>query len=232
MPVLLKTKAELDLMRRLGLLRSLDPSQLMMPHGGVLVTCGDGHQFRDLREHHIRTFHGEEPECLHVVALNGGALSIPHDSPLHNLSFTPELLGFSAGAELTEEQRLLLGPSRRDLPILQDTFSATVLKTVPYVCVYTHFPCAYAALANLSCEDVIELGVRAKERIKRLRPDLKVALFTHVDWEHAERGRVRATYHVPASTWRRTAYMPDVDSLSTSEHRSSPPSSTSPCEVA
>lgn len=137
-----------------------------------VVTCGDGHQICDILEHQAAVC-GEfcEDPVIHVLALNGGALLIPEDSPLNT--------DFPA----------------KDLMLLEEMRVACEVKNLGVIALYTHYPCAMARREALSLPKQLDLLARAKRRVKKEMPAIKVACFCHVDHCELSGEQKRRTYY-------------------------------------
>lgn len=138
-----------------------------------VVTCGDGHQIGDILGYQVAVCgeHREDP-VVHVLALNGGALLIPEDSPLNNDFPTTDLL-------LLEQMRV-----------------AKDVKDLSIFALYTHHPCAMAARVGLTLPQQINLLLEAKRRVKQTMPGVKAACFCHVDHFSLNGEQKRRTYYV------------------------------------
>jgi hypothetical protein len=165
-------------LRKMRILCDVDAHRIPMEQGVILVFCSDGDQSDDtcatVAQHCLE--HRPNPR-IHMQAQPGGALLIPEDSPL-NLR-------------------------NRGLNLVEDICVGYQLKGISTVALYAHAPCGAATLANLSLEEVINLLVRAKLRLKThamgLGIELKAACFLHID--RGTQGGKR-TYFVSAGAWQ------------------------------
>lgn len=170
-------EADRELIRRLrseGVLIDVDAHRLDMKNGVIMVTCSDGDQIADIFGTQSRFVQ----ECrsdprVHTIALNGGAIAIPQNSPLN----------FDV---------------RKDEVIIYDIRGAMELKGINTIALYGHAPCGAAGLCCLDVLNVMELLVEGKERLKReIGDSVKVACFVHVDYHDSKR-----TYFMSADSWR------------------------------
>ena len=159
-------------MRKFGVLDDIDPHRLAQEQGIIPIPCADGDQMIDIFQHQLKiALEGGVAPRPHQLSLNGGALLIAEESPLNK--------------EL-----------REDLVLLAHIRGAMVLKKIRTVVLYAHAPCGAAGLAGLSFERCIDLLMKAKARVKKEIPGMKVACFCHVD----RKGKKR-TYFVSKEKW-------------------------------
>ena len=130
---------------------------LKLDNGVIIVTCSDGDQIPD-----VFRFQGKigkdqkSDERIHTIALNGGALDIPENSPIS-----------------TDGESKV---------ILKHIGQAIELKNINTVILYGHAPCGAAGLCNLSAEQTFDLLIEAKTKVKEVYPQVTVACFYHVDY--------------------------------------------------
>lgn len=161
-----------------GVLRRIEDHLLDQSEGAILVCCGDADRAFEKVTFHARTQLGyrEEPR-IHLVAVNGGPLGIPHHSPVNSAGETP-------GA---------------DAYLLRQIRGARRLKGIDTVVLCAHAPCGMADLAGLNMFQTVELLVAAKLRVREEHPDGRVASFLHVDHGSG----VMRTYFVSREDWER-----------------------------
>lgn len=171
---LLKQDRELaQALRSANVFQNMASRELDLSDGVIIVPCADGDQMPDLFTHELGLFAELGiPPRVHELALNGGALLIPQDSPVRR--------------EGTEDRVLV-----------QHLKDAQTLKNINLVMLYAHAPCGAAALAGLDLRGVVKLLMAAKTRIKEEIPTFKVACFLHIDWG----GGKRRTYFVSRDEW-------------------------------
>lgn len=164
-------------LRKDGVLADIDPHRLTQQKGVIVVPCADGDQMPDVfaQQAAYAEQAGLEPRP-HVLALNGGALLLPENSPLNKAV-------------------------REDLVLLKHIKDAVPMKNIHTVVIYTHAPCGAAGAANLSFVRCMDLLVKAKARIKEKIPEVKVACFCHVDRSDEGGHHKRRTYYVDEVRW-------------------------------
>ena len=161
-------------LRQDGFLSDVDSHLLDQKDGVIMVTCADGDQMPDVFKKQSEYLSTQRKTArIHTLALNGGALVVPADSPLNS--------------ELPKGE-----------VIIDDIKGAMLLKGIKTIVLYAHAPCGAAGLCNLSVEQVIKFLVKAKEGLKSAFADIKVACFFHVDW-----GDHKRTYFISATKWRK-----------------------------
>jgi hypothetical protein len=133
----------------------------------------------DLFSHHINSCnHDLDKLLLHTIALNGGALLIPCDSPLIDRR------------------------DREDLVILRHLRKAIELTSTPeapmeQIVLYAHGPCGAAGLAQLDLTNVLMLLMKAKLRLRKAFPEIEsISCFFHYDNSETKR-----TYFVSKESW-------------------------------
>ncbi len=170
MPEALKEAALVSALHAAGVLRRHDAYQLDPDKKGViLVACGDCDRSPELLDF-ARDRLGHRR--IHLIAINGGALNLPRDSPL--IHMIP-----------------------RDEVILEDIRETPELKNLNTVAAYAHWPCGKAKAAGVSMLQALDLLIGAKHRIREHFPHLRVATFLHVD--HGDGSN--ETWFVAPSAW-------------------------------
>lgn len=159
--------------RTAGVLQDVNGHQLDLRAGAILVMCSDGDQAVDVFQHQTGLHTPQRGTARpHVLALNGGGLLLPEGSPVAH---------YGEGAMLVAH---ILG--------------ARALKGITTVVLYVHAPCGMALAAGLYFEQVLELLMTAKLRVKVMGGDgVKVACFVHVDWGEDR----KRTYFVSQAAW-------------------------------
>lgn len=170
-----------------------------LPRIANLITCSDGHQFREEFGHLLRCLSAGPDLTLHVVAVAGGPLCLPKDSPLSSLDdiaveFFTEVRAVADDSSYSP----LIHSTRIDLTLLFNIWAARKLKGIEATFLYSHSPCGAAGICGLSFQRQQTLLHAAKDRIRSLFPWSRVFCFTHIDWED---GRKR-TYHSPGKRTR------------------------------
>ena len=157
-------------------LERIEEHRLDQSEGAILVCCGDADRVFEKVTFHASTQLGyrEEPR-IHLVAVNGGPLGIPHHSPVN-----------SAGETLGA-----------DAYLLRQIRGARNLKGINTVVLCAHAPCGMADLAGLNVFQIVELLIAAKRRVREEHPDGRVAPFLHVDYGAG----IMRTYFVPRPAW-------------------------------
>lgn len=164
-------------MRAKKVLYNLSGNKLDHSKGVILVACGDCDQMPDIwkTQEDMCLLHRSDPR-IHIIALNAGALKVPHDSPL--------------------SQEL-----REDLVLMKNICESVDMKEIETIVIYTHFPCGAATKANLTVENQIQLLIDAKDLIKSSVPkekNIKVSCFIQINWPD---GRKRS-YHLSRKKWQ------------------------------
>lgn len=169
------TVADLELLkefRNAGILEDVNPSKIK-GKGVILVCCSDGDQMHDIFTHQVRIIEVIKPgPRIHTIAMNGGALLLPRDSPL--------------SAELHEDEVMLWHIA-----------GARKLKDIHTVVLYAHAPCGAAGLANLTLLKVIELLIQAAKRLNTIYAQLQVIPMFHVDYD----GKKKRSYFLSIQKW-------------------------------
>jgi hypothetical protein len=156
--------------------------ELDLKQGFVMVFCGDCDRATDKLRFKERLFEkeGKKPR-IHRLALNGGALLIPSESPL-------------GGAQI------------RSQVFFEDVEEACALKGLRAVALYAHLPCGKAASRGLCLWETMELLMRAKMGIKAhflaKGITITVACFVHIDKGSDPEGNDRFnTYFASRNAW-------------------------------
>lgn len=164
-----------------GILRDVETHRLDHSRGVILVCCADGDQLPDIFAHHSGICEAQESRPrIHTLSLNGGSLLIPEGSPLNK-------------------------ERREDLTYLHHIEVATVLKHIHTVALYAHIPCGAAGMYRLGAQDVVDMLMRAKLRIKQQIAEAKVGCFLHVDKGAGN----KRTYFVSRHDWSRLRELPE-----------------------
>ncbi|OHA63375.1 MAG: hypothetical protein A2842_01445 [Candidatus Wildermuthbacteria bacterium RIFCSPHIGHO2_01_FULL_48_25] len=143
-------------LRNSSVLQDVADDRLQQANGVILVVCGDGDEIPELLEFvKLRLNSQGLPARTHLIALNGGALRIPRNSPVNSWN----------------EGEM----------VLQEIRDAMVLKGIRTVNIYAHAPCGKARVAGFSIIRVVEVLLDAGERIRREIRDCNVASFLHID---------------------------------------------------
>ncbi len=167
-------------LRKQEILLDVDAHRLNLADGVILVACSDGDQLPDIFSNISHSFAGQRSSPrIHTIALNGGALLLPEDSPL-------------------------VTAHREDEVLLEHIKVARELKNIHTVALYTHAPCGAGTLAGLTLEQELNLLLAAKVRIKEHLPGIKAACFCHID-----RGESKRTYFVSRNKWILQHMYPD-----------------------
>ena len=147
----------ITVLREAGVLAEVAGRNLDLKDGVIMIPCADGDQMCDLFEFKTSLFQEQQfHPRIHTLALNGGALLIPANSPVQR-------------------------EGNEDTVILQHLRDGQALKGINLVVLYAHAPCGAAGIAKLNSKQVIELLIAAKTRVKEEIPGLKVACFCHVE---------------------------------------------------
>ncbi len=183
-----------EMFQALGAAGVLQPlKDHLLERKAVIITCSDGHQMPDLFNHHLNAtcaLHNLEDCLLHTIALNGGALLIPCDSPLIDKR------------------------DREDKVILRHLRKAIELKSTPeapveQIALYAHGPCGAAGLAHLDLADVLMLLMKAKLRLRKAFSDIEnISCFFHYD-----SGETKRTYFVHKDSWSEWIHKPGNEPL-------------------
>jgi hypothetical protein len=161
-----------NLLRKQEILLDVESHRLDLTAGVILVACSDGDQLPDIFSNISNSFAGQRSSPrIHTIALNGGALLLPENSPL-------------------------VTAHREDEVLLEHIKVARELKNIDTVALYTHAPCGAGTLAGLTLEQELDLLLIAKTRVKETLPGIKVACFCHID-----RGESKRTYFVSRNKW-------------------------------
>lgn len=161
-------------LRSKNILVDIDSHLLDQREGVIMIACADGDQMPDVfKKQSEYLLEQRKTPRIHTLALNGGALVVPADSPLNS--------------ELP-----------KGAVIIDDIKGAMLLKGIKTVVLYAHAPCGAAGLCRLNAGEVIEFLIKAKEELKRVFLEIKVVCFFHVDW-----GDHKRTYFISATKWRK-----------------------------
>lgn len=170
--------------REAQVLQKVERHRLTHVKRTVLITCPDGNQFNDLynRHRHICLCGDEQDaeQVHHPLALNGGALLLPHSSPI---------LLQGDGTYAPDGEVLL-----RNLNV------AIELKDPQAIILYAHMPCGMAHKYDLSVDEQVHLLIAGKKRARRAAETLGVKdmrAWLHICYPD---GRQR-TYHVCRSKY-------------------------------
>lgn len=173
-----KEAGQIRSFRSMNILLEIEGHRLPQDKGVILVTCADGDQFGDLYTHQ-KWVNGSSPpearERIHTLGWNGGALRIPHQSPVNQAGRTT------------------------DLDCIQDILEASKLKGIRTVALYAHAPCGKAHAHDVDLMGVLSLLAGAKARLKSEAPSLTVATFFHVRYPD---GKARS-YYFDCGAWGR-----------------------------
>jgi len=173
-----------SLLREQQILVDVDSHRLDLSAGVILVACSDGDQLPDIFNNISHSFAGQRSTArIHTIALNGGALLLPANSPL-------------------------VTAHREDEVLLEHIRVARQLKGIDTIALYTHAPCGAGTIAGLTLKQEIDLLLSAKSRIKEEFSDAKVACFCHID-----RGDSKRTYFVSRNRWILMHMYPDNPSM-------------------
>jgi hypothetical protein len=154
---------------------------LLCPQSGLtLVMCGDPDQHPDAYDYKVREitnagFKGR----IHPPAPLGGALRLVHDSPTNI-----ETPGYDRG-------------------LMWDIKTVYEKKGVTTTALYVHAPCAVANMCGMNFQDIIAQAFAAKCRIKAEIPEMRVAVFCHIDYGNGRKKtkfvcrKKWALYHTP-----------------------------------
>lgn len=166
-------------LRAAGVLQPLNDH--LLEKKALIVTCADGHQMPDLFNHHVRstcTKHNLDDCLLHTIALNGGALLIPCDSPLID--------------KHDREDRVILRHLKKAIEL-----KSTPKEPVEQIVLYAHGPCGAAGLAELDLTGVLMLLMKAKLRLRKAFSEMEnISCFFHYDNAITKR-----TYFVSKDGW-------------------------------
>lgn len=166
-------------LRAAGVLQPLKDH--LLEKKAVIITCSDGHQMPDLFNHHLNTtcaLHNLDECLLHTIALNGGALLIPCDSPLID--------------KRDREDRVIMRHLRKALEL-----KSTPEAPIEQIVLYAHGPCGAAGLAALNLTEVLMLLMKAKLRLRKAFPEVEnISCFFHYDNSATKR-----TYFVSKEDW-------------------------------
>ncbi|MBI2990305.1 MAG: hypothetical protein HYY51_03935 [Candidatus Magasanikbacteria bacterium] len=155
---------EIRRLRDAGVLLDIEGHRLDQSAGVVMVCCADGDQMHDVytTQAEMQREQRGEPR-VHLLSWNGGALRLLADSPTNRRITTAQ--------EFLDEIR-----------------DASVLKSIPVVALYAHFPCGKVKDTRLEIQQVFAGLIAAKQRLKREIPGVRVACFFHVDYPDVEAG--------------------------------------------
>jgi hypothetical protein len=159
-------RVQIETLREAGCLCDVDRYRIKSDKVTIFVGCADGDQLYDLYRHHCHICCGSRH---HALLLNGGALLLPRESRIH-------------------------GAKKGGMVLMNHIVTASHLKGIHSVVLYTHAPCGAAGLVKLSFFDVMRYLAEAKLRLA-VRSDLRhltVSCFCHVDYG----GGKKRTYYV------------------------------------
>lgn len=163
-------------LREAGVLEDVNGNRPDASKGVILVTCADGDQMADIFNHT-----GNLTPRLHTLSLNGGGLILPPESPA-NTSFVCSC----------ERRETALG----DI-FMEQIATARRLKGIDLVALHVHFPCGIARAHEMAPQQLMELLVSAKDRLKREMKGIKVCAFIHIAWPDDR----KRTYFVSREKW-------------------------------
>jgi hypothetical protein len=158
-----------------GVLKNMDGNKIPDDNGTIVISCSDGDRISDILEYHRNTCDGHH--CHHPLALNGGPLLIPKDSPVADKDY-PE------------------GPV-----LLRHVLGANKIKKISTVVMYGHWPCGAALASGLTLHQALELVVKSKDNVRlflqshEIEP--KVVSCFHVDY-----GSTKRSYYLDRAKWR------------------------------
>ncbi|MBI5229702.1 MAG: hypothetical protein HY981_00110 [Candidatus Magasanikbacteria bacterium] len=163
-------------LREAGVLEDVNGNRLNTSHGVILVTCADGDQMGD-----IFTLQSGMTDRIHTLALNGGGLLLPLNSPANTI------------VAIAASGRFI-----RVGDVYMDQIKAGMtLKVIKTVALHVHFPCGIAQLYNIPPLRLIDLLVQAKTRIKDECANIKVAAYVHIAWPDCR----KRTYFISRDKW-------------------------------
>mgnify|MGYP001616993896 FL=1 len=167
----------LEQMKQFGLFAEIMPQKLEISNGVIIVPCSDGDQFDDVYGHIAKVCREVQIGRIHTVALNGGGILMSNQLP-------------------AEQQR------HGDC-LLENILTASAIKGIKDIFLYTHFPCAIAMSNGLGVIDQAFYLKMAKTRLKEANLELRIKCFFHVDkYDEQEGGsHKRRTYFMPKEKW-------------------------------
>jgi hypothetical protein len=162
----------LNELRSALILKDVNPEKIELEKGVILVCCSDGDQMYELFGHQVELFKKVNAvPRIHTISLNGGGLLLSAESPL---------------VKVHQEDHVLI----------KHITDARQLKGIHSVVVYAHAPCGAAGMANLSVEQVIDLLIKGRNRLKTIFEDLHVVPLFHLD-----DGQKKRTYFISPNAW-------------------------------
>lgn len=164
-------------LRSAGVLEDIEKKRVDAQQGAILISCADGDQMADVFQQTENLSHR-----LHTLSLNGGGLILPEQSPANILLTAPDC-----------SKQVRLG----DIFLDQIT-TARVLKNINLIALHVHYPCGIASAFKIDPQQLIELLIAAKNRLKQAITGIKVCAFLHIAWPD---GRKR-TYFISREKWR------------------------------
>lgn len=164
-----KDVAYLKKLRTEGVLRGV--ANAALPSQGVIcISCADGHQVEDIVRHlhdgrfplwtrlwylFLRFIGLRQPVCSHTIALNGGALLLPRESPLNHGEGDMICRHIAAGMEI---------------------------KGLQTVTPLAHYPCGAAAAVKMDLPEVLRQLQAAARELRERFPNTRVIPLLHIDW--------------------------------------------------
>lgn len=161
-------------MREKNVLGDLDPKQIDVSRGVMLVCCADGDQLDEVFDHMRDTSRsaGHKPR-IHTLTGHGGALHLsPHCEPY-------------PGIDVRELKNLEIEEGRH-------------LKDIHTIVLSVHAPCGKAAAMGLNLVDLIGHMMAAKSEIKSRHHGVRVLCMIHVDY-----GDRKRSYTISRIDWAR-----------------------------
>ena len=186
---------ELCMLKKAGILQPLVGHHLSSQQQTFICFCGDGKHALDLTRFHAALCgveHDLSTELFHKIALNGGALVLSPSNALAKLRGLPQ-----------------------DLVGLMNMEYALKLKgNHGYIALYIHAPCGAAKEAGLlTLVDIVEQGLRAKLRMKKVFPPEifsgSIRCYFHVCKEKECGEITRNTYFASQDTWEEWLLLPE-----------------------
>ncbi len=175
-------------MRAKGILGDVDPNQIDVSKGVILVCCADGDQLDEVFDHMRETSRaaGHKPR-IHTFTEHGGAMVLsPQCDPYP---------GFAA----------------RELMHVK-IIEGRELKHIDTIVLSVHAPCGKAAVMGLTLVDLIGHMMAAKSDIKARHKGVRVLCMIHVDYGE---GRKRS-YTISRIDWARYMANGGSDGISAS----------------
>jgi hypothetical protein len=181
-PITEAEASRIRFLRQVGVLEEIYPDRIARDCGTLIVPCSDGHHFADFYTQHMASCaHDCGHPMHHPIALNGGALLIPEDSPLL----------WENGVRTHDDETLL-----RHIRL------GTNIKGPRTVILATHAPCGMVKAYGLSIDEAFPLLFKAKDRVRKMFVEHGVKNVNVIGHIHVyfpdERKR---TYHVHRAQW-------------------------------